>query len=168
MSARRARSLSITNNVLRRLVRAQSQVHWLTELVVVGALRELALCHYQRFDPVAAFHFCRRDTLAPTPPSFFRQVHEVARRADYLSSKRNRPKVPNRSTECGQLRQYRDRYSVFFPEVSATTPASEGVSRPRAHASRPSGEHSEENFKLADNAICMTSAINIVYCVLSV
>jgi hypothetical protein len=38
MSASRARSLSIANDLLRRLVRARSQVHWLTELVVVGAL----------------------------------------------------------------------------------------------------------------------------------
>ena len=68
-----------TNDARCLSIRAQSQEDRLTKLIVARPLSKLGLGDQDRFDPVATFHYCRGDTLAPSVPSFLWQIGKRAR-----------------------------------------------------------------------------------------
>jgi hypothetical protein len=54
------------NDILCQLISAQPQEDRLTKLIVAGPLGKLYLGDQYRFDPLAAFHDCGRNALAPS------------------------------------------------------------------------------------------------------
>jgi hypothetical protein len=70
-----------TNDILCLFVGPQSEKDRLTKLVILRPLRELDLGDQYRFNPVATFHDCGRDALAPSTSFLLREVYKGASRA---------------------------------------------------------------------------------------